>query len=325
MDVVAARTPESLRLALRGLGGGLSERVRACRSQIIDVLAYLTALVDFPEDEVGVQDVDAPLRDALTALDALLTTAGQGAVLRQGVRVAIVGLPNAGKSSLLNRLLGWERAIVASQPGTTRDTLEETLNLRGIPFVLTDTAGIRAVDDPVEHAGVERSREQAAAAAIVLWVVDGSTRPEPALGALAEELAGRTVLAAINKADLPPACPPHALAAALGSGGAPPWAAVSAHTGQGIDELADRLCALALGGAAPADDTLLVANPRHAAALQRARDHVAAARSAHDAGEPTDLLTIDLTAAVQALGEITGESATDDLLDRIFSRFCIGK
>ena len=324
LDVIHARSERGLQLAVHGLAGGLSGRVRACRAEVLGVLAYLTALVDFPADEVGEQDVAGPLAAALDTLDGLLAAADQGAVFRQGVRIAIVGPPNAGKSSLLNRLLGWERALVSDIPGTTRDTLEETLVLRGVPFVLTDTAGITATADPVERAGVERSWLQAAAADLVLLVLDGS-RPSGSLAhGLAAGLGGRFVVLAANKCDLGPAAAPEALRCAAGLPDGPALA-VSARTGAGIDALVDALMARVLVGATAPDDRLLTANPRQQAALAKARSHVQAAVEACTAGQATDLMTIDLTGAVAALGEITGETASDELLDAVFSRFCIGK
>ncbi len=324
LDVIHARSERGLQLGIHGLAGGLSDRVRACRAEVLGVLAYLTALVDFPADEVGEHDVAGPLAAALGTLDELLMAADQGAVFRQGLRIAIIGPPNAGKSSLLNRLLGWERALVSDIPGTTRDTLEETLVLRGVPFVLTDTAGITVTAHPVEQAGVERSWQQAAAADLVLLVVDGN-RPSHSLpSGLAAALEDRTVVLAANKCDLELAMTPAALR--CGAGLPPgPALAVSARTGAGLDALVDALVAAALGGGALPDDRLLTANPRQRAALAKAHGHVQAAVQALVAGQAADLMTIDLTAGVAALGEITGETASDELLDAVFSRFCIGK
>lgn len=325
LDVIQALTPRALDLALEGVEGALSRRVKTCRDRLMDLLAYLTALVDFPEDEVGQVDVAGPLAAAAKELDSLLATAGEGMVLRQGVRTAIVGLPNAGKSSLLNRLLGWERAIVTDVPGTTRDTLEETVSVGGMAFVLTDTAGIGATADPVERAGVQRSRRHAASANLVLLVVDASLPVSEDELAVARDLASSRVLVVLNKADLSPAERPEERVAQLAGGCEWPWVAVSALTGEGVDELAAAMTAAVASGQVRAGHEAIVSNPRHAAALERARTHVQSALAGHRSGTPPDLLTIDLTAATVALGEITGETADEELLNLVFSRFCIGK
>lgn len=326
LDVVQAPTPRALDLALQGMAGALSARVRQCRAQVLEVLAYVTAMVDFPEEGIDAQLVEPPLRMAVEALELLLASAGTGMVLRRGVRVAIVGLPNAGKSSLLNRLLGWDRAIVSPAPGTTRDTLEETANLRGMTFVLTDTAGITtAPSDPIEAAGVDRSRRVAAAADVVLLVTDGSLDITMNEQALVAELPPAPLVVAVNKCDLPQRLPPAERAAAIAQ--ARPISGnvvVSAATGAGVDALALALEQAALGRDVASDD-LLVANPRQADALRRAIEAVRSALDGAAAATPVDLLAIDLGVALSALGEITGETASDELLDLVFSRFCIGK
>ena len=338
LDVIQAKTEQGLQIALQDLDGRLSQEVRSVRAALLEPLAYLTALVDFPEDEVGRQDVVGPLEDVATALDKLLSTASQGQVFRQGIRVAIVGRPNAGKSSLLNLLLGHNRAIVAATPGTTRDTLEEVANIGGVPFVLVDTAGIRSTNDEVEHLGVERSRQNIATADLVLLVIDTSVPLSGDDFELAEELSRKRVLVVSNKKDLPD----RAFEAAFGIDAdalrlvmaleAPPgqeteWPCVrlSALTGDGLDELQQSMTRLVMGGQVQTSDALLVANPRHAAALTEAARYVESALEGYHAKLPADFLTIDLTSAVRSLGQITGETVEEDLLNVIFSRFCIGK
>ncbi|MSQ26588.1 MAG: tRNA uridine-5-carboxymethylaminomethyl(34) synthesis GTPase MnmE [Dehalococcoidia bacterium] len=331
LDVIISKTPAGLRLAVDGLSGALSERVRALRGSLLEPLAYLTALVDFPEDEVGTIDVAPAMEQALNGIEALVATAGQGIIYRDGVRTAIIGRPNAGKSSLLNRLLGRDRAIVASVPGTTRDTLEEVANLRDIPFVFVDTAGIGDTVDQIERMGIERSRATADTADVVLFVVDLSRGWDTQDSELARELAGRRVFVVGNKADLPPA--PWAVPSegesqelALPAGAAGwPGQRVSALTGDGIDELAGSLRRFVLGAAVFDGSEPVVCNVRHRSALERAAGHVRDALRAHHDRLPADFITIDLTSAVEALGDITGEAAQPDLLDAIFSKFCIGK
>lgn len=316
-DLIRARTDRALRLALDGLGGGLSERVRSLRAQVVQALAQVTARIDFPEDDVPDVPVAPLIEPALAAADHLIATARTGRVYREGVRLAIVGTPNAGKSSLLNRLLGANRAIVTEIPGTTRDTLEETLNIEGIPFVVTDTAGIRESHDPVERFGIERSRAALEAADVILHVIDASRPVADDDRAIARLIGERPSLLVANKSDLP------AVADVASFGLAP--LAVSALTGTGLPELHFALARLATGDDAAADDSVLVTNARHADGLVRARDHLRAALATEREGLPADFVSIDLRLALEALGEITGESATDDLLDAIFTTFCIGK
>lgn len=326
LDVVQARTEQGLHAAMEQLGGALSQEIRMARMSLIDVLAHLTATIDFPEDDVPPQDITPELREVLALLERLLENADRGILLREGLRVAIVGQPNVGKSSLLNRLLRHERAIVTHIPGTTRDLLEESLNLRGIPLVLTDTAGIRETDDMVEAIGVERSHTALQHADLILLVLDVSQPPNEEEQRLVEIIERRPLIVVENKQDLltemnkalptPPLTQllPHA-----------PHIRLSALTGAGIDELEEKMWQMVMGGQTAASDATLITNPRHKQALQQARDHVKDCLESAHYGMPADFLTIDLHAAVHALGEITGESATDDLLDAIFSRFCIGK
>ncbi|MDY6907136.1 MAG: tRNA uridine-5-carboxymethylaminomethyl(34) synthesis GTPase MnmE [Chloroflexota bacterium] len=317
LDVVRAKTAAGLRVAARGLGGGLSRSVREVRAEVMAALASLTARIDFPDDEVEEQDVCPVLERALGAIAGLVASADQGMVYRQGVRTAIVGRPNVGKSSLLNCLLREGRAIVTPHPGTTRDTLEEVVNIRGVPFCLVDTAGITESKDLVESLGVERSRRAVEQADFVLLVVDAHQPLQAADGDIIDLLHGKEVLVVANKRDL-------GVVAALDH---LPWERVStsALTGEGLDRLEERMVAAVLGGEAVASDALLVANPRHKAALEQAAAYLEGALSGVAQGVPDDLVTIDLTAAANALGEITGETVSDELLETIFSRFCIGK
>ena len=322
LDVIEAQTALGLHLALDQLGGGLSREVRAIREQLMYPLAYVTALTDFPEDDVPADDLLAPLREALSALDLALAGADQGVVVRQGARAALVGQPNAGKSSLLNALLRTERAIVTAIPGTTRDTLEETANLGGVPVVLIDTAGITDSDDPVERIGVERSRGARAGSDLALLLLDGSRPLGPADHAIAALTHGRPTLLVRTKADLPALADLEPIVAAHPSlrGVAP----VSAHSGAGLGELGQAVAGILLGGL-PLSDARLVTNPRHRTALAQSRAAVAAAIEGLSSGLPVDLIAVDLHDAVARLGEITGETVEDDLLNMIFSRFCIGK
>ena len=329
LDIVQARTEAALRVAVEQLDGGLSAQVRLARAQLVDVLAYLEASIDFVEDEIPPQDVVAPLEETAATVEELLATANQGRIYRQGIRAAIVGRPNVGKSSLLNALLRGDRAIVTPIPGTTRDTLEETANLQGVPLVLVDTAGIRAQPEgEVERIGVARSHAALERADLALMVIDGSQPLTDADREIARLIGNRPSLVLVNKCDLSAAredgeVPHAALAAGLLSDA--PHLSISALTGQGIEEMEQAIVNMVMGGTVIASDTPLVSSPRHQASLKQALDHLRAARDDHLAGTSADLVAIDVREAVDALGDITGETASEDLLEAIFSKFCIGK
>ncbi len=343
MALIVAESEAGRRLAMRQLQGELSARVRAARARALDALARIEASIDFPEEEVPPPDpaeLAALIAASTDVVSGLLAGADQGRILREGVRVAIVGRPNVGKSSLLNALLGVERAIVTAIPGTTRDTVEERASIAGVALHLVDTAGLTPTDDPIERIGVERSRAAAASADLLLFVVDGSVPLSELDMRAAGELAAldadaliadgaatdgrheqRPVLLAVNKADLARVVS-DADASALWPGAR--IVPTSAVTDGGTRELAERIAALALGGDVRAGDAL-VASARHRDALRRAQEHLRAAAETLAAQTPLDFVSIDLRAALESLGEITGETATADLLDRIFAEFCIGK
>jgi tRNA modification GTPase len=333
LDVVRARTNIGLQLAVRQLEGWLSARIEPIRHDLVGVLAHIEAMVDFVEDDIPPQ-ADAATRTRLTTtldtVEMFLAGAEQGIILREGAALTIAGSPNVGKSSLMNALLGMERSIVTPIAGTTRDTVEETLQIRGVPFRTIDTAGLTATDDPVERIGVERSRHAIAGADVLLFVVDRSR-----LWSAQDDLAVSTVedarragdnsphaprvVIALNKSDLPPSP-----VTASGFDRLSPVAVVesSALEPGGIDALRAALETAALGG--PRQEWI-AGNVRHQDALRRAADALQAALQGLDNGTPLDLVSFDIRAAAAALGEITGARIDDELLDRIFREFCIGK
>ena len=320
LDIVRARTEAGLRAAVGQLEGRLSDQVRALRAKLIDVLAYLEATIDFEEDEIPERDIAPDLEEVSQQLDKLLAQADRGIIYRQGIRTAIVGKPNVGKSSLLNALLRTSRAIVTPIPGTTRDTLEETLNLQGIPLVLVDTAGIVAeTEDFIERLGIERSRKALAQADLALLVVDGSEPLTEADRQIADLTGNKTTILVINKIDLPRAAADFDILPEA------PRVEISALTGEGLEELKETIVEVVFSGQVLASDEPLVSSPRHKSILKRALDHVTGAQQAHARGMPADFVAIDLTSAANALGEITGETVTEDLLEVIFSEFCVGK
>lgn len=322
LDIIRAQTTTGLALAQAQLGGWLARDVRQIRARLLDVLAAVTVTVDFPEDEVEPEEVGPALREGLRAVEHLLETADHGIVYRQGARAVLVGRPNVGKSSLLNTLLRANRAIVTAIPGTTRDTLEETANLAGIPVVLTDTAGIVESADPIERLGVERSREALALADLALLVLDSHEPLSDDDRRIASLTLDKPTLLVWNKADLCEgdlASLPLSHPSLLGS------VATSTVTGAGIDELVQAIARALLGSTMVPGGAHLVTNPRHHDALTRAALSLRGGIESQALGLPADLMAGEITVALNALGEIIGETVTEDLLNTIFSRFCIGK
>ena len=337
MDLIGAQTEAGQRLAMQQLQGRVSSQIQEARYAILAVVARIEASIDFPED-----DVPTPLPTELMPMvaiaqqqvDALLAGSEQGRLYRQGLRTAIIGRPNVGKSSLLNALLRSERAIVTPVAGTTRDTVEEVANLRGIPLHLIDTAGITPSSDPVEQIGVQRSRAAAESADIVLLVYDGSEKLTEQDRLVSDELrmmgfgsgasasTSRPVIVVINKADREQLVEHEALRHLWS---AAPIVNTSTLTGQGLPALEETIADLVLAGKMLHSSSVLVTSARHQEALRRAVEHLRAALLPLEQGLPLDFVSIDLRVAYDILGEITGETASDDLLDRIFSEFCIGK
>ena len=346
LDLVNADSEAGRRLALRQLDGALSDHVQRIRVSALGALTRIQASIDFPEEEVPPPDPDelaALIADAADGVATLLAGADRGRIVREGLRVVIVGRPNVGKSSLLNTLLGVERAIVTPIAGTTRDTIEEGARLGDLALRLVDTAGLTATDDPVERLGVARSRGAAREADLLVFMLDASEPLTPRDHAAAAELraaleldaadesdaapaggdgaARAPLLLALNKADLAPALREEE-ARALWPGA--PLVHLSTLTREGVAPLEESISRLALSGEAQMADPL-VASARHADALRRAGESLAAARQTLAQRDPLDFVAIDLRDALEALGEITGETATADLLDQIFAQFCIGK
>ncbi|EMG35912.1 tRNA modification GTPase trmE [Desulfocurvibacter africanus PCS] len=334
-ELIAAPDRAAAHLARARLAGLLGERVRALRSRLEHLRAALCVAVDFPEDEVeclapetflsGVQAVMAEVR-------GLLTSHERTRAFREGAVVVLAGPVNAGKSSLLNALLGRERAIVSDTPGTTRDWLEESISLDGLPVRLVDTAGLRETADAVELEGVRRSRELLERADLVMLVLDGGQPADPAALALAHEVGPQRVLLVLNKMDLAPGPEAHKMRGVRGelfppaAGGIFQVLHVSARTGAGIDALTTTLrrrLAEAAGGEPQAGE--LAPNVRQAQAMRQALDELEALALDIEAAVPYDLLSVRLETACMRLGEITGEIAPQDVLNAVFDTFCIGK
>ena len=313
MDLINAQTDRAAKAASGQLEGRLGSEIHALRARLLETVAHLEAFIDFPEEGIDPESGEV-LRQRMESirghLDGLLATANEGRLLREGITLALCGAPNAGKSSLLNRLLGMERAIVSETAGTTRDTIEERASLGGYPFRVIDTAGLRETEDPVEREGVERARRAAEAADLRIHLVDAAEHLSPA-SLFADELL------VLNKVDL--VADRDALPAGI---------QISCRSGEGIENLVQAILAKATGrssalGEAAPDVTAI--NTRHRDCLLKAKGHLGAAISLLESGEPPELVAVELRSALGDVGEIVGEAGTEEILGKIFSSFCIGK
>lgn len=322
-DLIAAESAAAHTLAVGQLAGELSREVARLEEALADALAEVEARVDFADDVGGVEvppHVRATIAATAADLEQRLAGAAWARAVREGVSVPLVGRPNVGKSSLFNALVGGARAIVTPVPGTTRDRVSEGIEIAGVRITLSDTAGLRATDDAVESIGVERARAALASGALVLWVVDASAALDDEDRAIAASLSGRPVIVALNKSDRPGVTGATAIEPLL-DGAARRIVAVSALQGEGLDHVRAAIGELLGAGGFSA----AAGNPRHAEAFARARAALArAATAAHD-GLPGEIVALELREAIAALGEVTGRSVADDLLERIFQRFCVGK
>lgn len=322
-DLIHSRTELALRAANEQLAGKLSQQINQLREALLTVLAHIEAHIDFPEEDIAAdtrEQLNARLAQTLADLEGLLKTANEGQLLRRGIRAAIIGRPNAGKSSLLNQLLGRDRAIVSPIPGTTRDTIEETANIRGLPVVFIDTAGLREARDEIEEEGIRRSRQSLSQAEMILHVLDVTDARTTGDDGMGEEIAGKKGVVIHNKIDLP-----HPARAAASARPSMPVVEVSCVTGQGIEQLKDVIKELVWSGEIRAEMLQVMINSRHQDALRRARAGVLQTLAALAEEKGLELVAMDLRIAVDAVGEVVGKTSTEDLLDLIFSQFCIGK
>ncbi len=314
-DLISAQTTQAQRLARHQSEGRLSQAVTSIRSGILGVLAQIEASIDFPEEvgELKSAQCEHELAEAQKQIADLLATADAGIITREGISVVLAGRPNVGKSSLLNALLRSCRAIVTAVPGTTRDVLEETLNLSGIPLRLSDTAGLRETNDEVEQIGVARTRDALEKADLVLLVLDAGAGETLEDAALRQSIIDRPHLVVWNKWDL-------STGTVLADGSV----AVSALSGWNLEALEAAITQKTLGGSGGAESAS-VTHARHKQALQAASSQIADAAESLHSSLPADFASIDLRGALNSLGTITGETATEDVIAEIFSRFCIGK
>lgn len=323
MDVIQAKSAQGLTSAVSQLEGRLSRVVGDMRLHLTDFITRLEVTVDYPEEdleEIEVPDIAGAIREMEQRLDDMLAESKSGRMMRDGVMAAIAGTPNAGKSSLLNRFLETERAIVTDVPGTTRDVIEEWITIQGVPICLVDTAGIRSTDDTVEQIGVRRAKEYMDRADIILVVVDQSRPLQEEDRQILETARGRQALIVLNKEDLQPAFATEELQ----SYGLP-LLSISASTGAGMGELKDAMLSLALKQGLMAAQSALLANTRHIELVRQSREALQRALDTIEAGMPVDCAIVDIREAWELLGSITGDTVHDDIIEEIFSRFCLGK
>jgi tRNA modification GTPase len=320
MDIIQAKTELSHRAANEQLLGGMSSEVAALRDRLVSIVAAVEAGIDFPEEEIETP-TGHPLADdvgsLLQSVDELISSHRYGRVLREGIATAIIGKPNVGKSSLLNRLLKQDRAIVTDIPGTTRDVLEEYINIAGLPFKILDTAGIRHSHDVVEMEGVRRSLAAIGAADVVLIVLDGSKPSSAEDQRVLEKARGKTAIVVMNKNDLERKAE------------SPVWpemvVEVSCKSGRGLDNLRKALVEIVKQGAVPPREHSWAVNQRHKTALEKAKASLVKALESITSGMSAEFIALDLRDALDSVGIVTGATHTDDILERIFRDFCIGK
>jgi len=319
-DLIEAQTLTQARQAASQMGGALSRRVAPVKTGLVELIALLEAGIDFAEDDVDVAaegEIARRIGELTPPLEALAGSFARGRIVHDGLTLAIVGRPNVGKSSLFNRLVERERAIVTAQPGTTRDTVTERISLEGIPLELVDTAGLREGLEEAEQLGIARSREALADAALVLVVLDATQPLNDEERLLLAAVEGRPALAALNKSDLADA------AEAVAQVGGVPAQRTSALTGEGIVALKERILALATGGAA--SEPGMLTSLRHHQAITTALSALSDAAGANAGRIPHEMILLDLYRGLWALDSLTGQTTSDDILNLIFSTFCIGK
>ncbi|MBP2640384.1 MAG: mnmE 1 [Firmicutes bacterium] len=325
IDIIRAKTDASLKMAIGHLEGELAGKINQLRGRILEMIAQLEATIDFPEEnieELPAESVNASLQKIVDEIESLLSTSAAGRILQDGLQTVIIGKPNVGKSSLLNALLRENRAIVTDVPGTTRDSIEEFVNLRGIPLRIVDTAGIRDTSDEVEKIGVDRSRAFVERADLVLVLLDASQPLSQEDHQVLSLLADRKAIILINKSDLPEKLVRDELAGYVGER---QIITISVAAGLGLDVLEQCIAEMVFQGSVGVSEGAFINNVRQENILRLALQNLMEAKNTIVAGLPADFQVIDLRSAWEKLGELSGETVSEDIINEIFSRFCIGK
>ncbi len=326
MDLICAKTEKLAKASINQMEGGLSGHIKRMRERLIDIMAHIEVTIDYPEediDEVTSQSIRNDITHIVNDIENLLSTAEHGRLIRQGIKAVIIGKTNVGKSSLLNALVKEERAIVTDIPGTTRDVIEEFINIKGVAVRIIDTAGIRETLDQVEQIGIQRSKQNIERADLIITVLDASSPLEDQDREILEYLKDRKALVILNKIDKPVKLDRKQIEELIGS--EIPIVETSLTLGKGIDKVEDIIYKMFFRGELEISDDLMITNIRHQEALNKARRYLLDALEGIDNELPMDIVSIDLRSAVDSLGAITGETVTEDLIDKIFSEFCLGK
>jgi len=325
IDLIRAKTDRAFETALDQMEGGLSSEVRGMRIVLTDLLVKVAVNIDYSEEdieEITEDELLFGLANVEQAIETLLKTAQTGKMIREGLRVTIVGRPNVGKSSLMNALLKESRAIVTDIPGTTRDTIEEVLSLRGIPVYLTDTAGIHDTEDIIEQIGIEKSKLAFNQADLIVFMLDGSVPLGEEDRQIAAHIGERKTVILLNKKDLGRQISEKELKELLPDAA---WIDTSLLEGSGTEELEEEILSMVYGGEVCQQESRLVTNARHKDLLLKAKESLQDAAEAARRGEALDFVEVDLRQAWQYLGEMIGETVTEDIIDEVFARFCLGK
>jgi len=325
IDLIRAKTEKSFDVALSQMEGALSGQVKELRKVIIDLLVEITVNLDYPDEdieELTYEKLKKSLMQINDMIEKLLSTADAGRMIREGLNVTIIGKPNVGKSSLMNALLRESRAIVTEIPGTTRDIIEETISIKDIPVILTDTAGIRETQDKIEKIGIEKSKESFNKADLIILILDGSNPLSDEDLEIISYIGNRKSIILLNKIDLGQVIKEDDIQKLLPESH---FVKAAVKKNIGIEELEKHIVALVYGGHVKQEDSLLITNVRHRELLEKAQTAARDALKMAEAGEALDFIEVDIRQAWELLGEIIGETVSDDIIEQVFARFCLGK
>lgn len=325
IDLIKARTDRTFDVALKQLDGSYSDSITEIRNKLVDILVNVTVNIDYPDEDIEIltyEKLNSDLNDVKNDISNLIASSERGRILREGLKVSIIGKPNVGKSSLMNALLRENRAIVTDIPGTTRDTIEEQMSIRGIPVILTDTAGIRNTDDKIEKIGIEKSKQSFNNADLIIYIIDGSSEIDDEDEEMLSYIGERKCIVLVNKSDIGNVTDDSYIIKKV------PNASVihsSVINGEGISELEDTFEKMFYGGEVSQSESMTVTNARHADLLRKAESCINDALSMSEILQPLEFIEVDINRCYEILGEIIGETVSDDILNEVFSRFCLGK